>query len=77
VVFNAGGLHFAYVKVGGKRFIVDLPTKTKLTPGWHKVSIRKSEDSPWKDVGKVKIQSGRSNTIYLDKLSGFKASEWK
>jgi serine/threonine protein kinase len=77
VVFNAGGAYFAYVKVGDKRFIVDLPTKTKLTPGWHKVYIRKTKDSPWKDVGKVKVQSGRSNTIYLDKLPGFKASEWK
>jgi serine/threonine protein kinase len=77
VVFNSGALHFAYVKVGGKRFIVDLPIKTKLPPGRHKVSIRKTQDSPWTDVGKIKIQSGRSNTIYLDKLPGVKASEWK
>jgi serine/threonine protein kinase len=77
VIFNAGDLHFVYMKVGGKRFIVDLPIKTKLPPGWHKVSIRKTPSSPWKDVGKVKIQSGRSNTVYLHKLPGVKIAEWK
>jgi hypothetical protein len=77
VVFNSGALQFAYVKVAGKRFIVDLPITTKLPPGWHKVSIRKNESSLWKEVGRVKIHSGRSNTVYLDKLPGVKVSEWK
>jgi hypothetical protein len=77
VVFNSGTLHFAYVKVGGKRFIVDLPITAKLPPGWHKIAIRKTEDSPWKVVGKIKIQSGRSNTIYLDKIPGVEVAEWK
>jgi serine/threonine protein kinase len=77
VVFNSGTLRFVYMKVGGKRFIVDLPIATKLPPGSHKVYMRKTEDSLWKYVGKVKIQSGRSNTIYLDKLPGVKTSEWK
>lgn len=77
VVFNAGALLFAYVKIGGKSFIVDLPVARKLTPGVHKVSIRKSDSSPWEPVGKVEIQAGRSNTIYLDKLPGVKVSDWR
>ncbi|MCA9702143.1 MAG: hypothetical protein KC431_31770, partial [Myxococcales bacterium] len=73
VVFIAGRLKWAEIRVAGQRKGVAEPTRTVTVPvGTHRVQYR--QNSGWKDVGTIVLEPGKSYEAKLSR-SGIKLSE--
>lgn len=77
VKFVAGAFHFAYVKVGKKKLLIEPYGTTKLSPGPHNVYVRLKSDAKWVFFGKVKIPPDQACLVELTKPKGVKITPLK